>query len=143
MAYRQLRSIDKRKQENGHRVFRLGENALLADQYQDAIRILDYIIREKGRESPYYYKSHELTLQAKRAHINLENEQNRLDQISDLVDEYLYLADSLGYNRRSEEHTSELQSRGHLVCRLLLEKKKKQHTQKITYDVVRGLQTSC
>src|SRR5690625_5506182 len=27
--------------------------------------------------------------------------------------------------RRSEEHTSELQSRGHLVCRLLLEKKKK------------------
>src|SRR5437660_9231314 len=33
---------------------------------------------------------------------------------------------------RSEEHTSELQSRGHLVCRLLLEKKKtkkdKNHT---------------
>src|SRR5690625_3379628 len=28
---------------------------------------------------------------------------------------------------RSEEHTSELQSRGHLVCRLLLEKKKKKH----------------
>src|SRR5690625_5888956 len=28
-------------------------------------------------------------------------------------------------NSRSEEHTSELQSRGHLVCRLLLEKKKK------------------
>src|SRR5439155_17683708 len=26
---------------------------------------------------------------------------------------------------RSEEHTSELQSRGHLVCRLLLEKKKR------------------
>src|SRR2546422_7240065 len=29
------------------------------------------------------------------------------------------------YLRRSEEHTSELQSRLHLVCRLLLEKKKK------------------
>src|SRR5439155_14651393 len=28
---------------------------------------------------------------------------------------------------RSEEHTSELQSRGHLVCRLLLEKKKQLH----------------
>src|SRR5437660_9682260 len=27
-------------------------------------------------------------------------------------------------DERSEEHTSELQSRGHLVCRLLLEKKK-------------------
>src|SRR3989442_10831723 len=31
----------------------------------------------------------------------------------------------LGQARRSEEHTSELQSRPHLVCRLLLEKKKK------------------
>src|SRR2546422_4598177 len=30
-----------------------------------------------------------------------------------------------GASRRSEEHTSELQSRLHLVCRLLLEKKKK------------------
>src|SRR3712207_7833824 len=29
--------------------------------------------------------------------------------------------------RRSEEHTSELQSRQYLVCRLLLEKKKKEH----------------
>src|SRR6266498_5115394 len=29
---------------------------------------------------------------------------------------------------RSEEHTSELQSRPHLVCRLLLEKKKKKQT---------------
>src|SRR2546428_8662971 len=30
-----------------------------------------------------------------------------------------------GYHSRSEEHTSELQSRSDLVCRLLLEKKKK------------------
>src|SRR5437870_7900642 len=36
-----------------------------------------------------------------------------------------------GYRtRRSEEHTSELQSRGHLVCRLLLEKKKKKKIKK-------------
>src|SRR3712207_985697 len=32
--------------------------------------------------------------------------------------------DSLDFARRSEEHTSELQSRQYLVCRLLLEKKK-------------------
>src|SRR5690625_5932342 len=35
---------------------------------------------------------------------------------------------------RSEEHTSELQSRGHLVCRLLLEKKKKQRNHKRIRD---------
>src|SRR5690625_6739855 len=33
-------------------------------------------------------------------------------------------AETAGVISRSEEHTSELQSRGHLVCRLLLEKKK-------------------
>src|SRR5690625_6246579 len=32
--------------------------------------------------------------------------------------------EAYGDDDRSEEHTSELQSRGHLVCRLLLEKKK-------------------
>src|SRR5688572_5637995 len=34
-------------------------------------------------------------------------------------------------NARSEEHTSELQSQSNLVCRLLLEKKKHQHTNKL------------
>src|SRR2546429_6777855 len=36
---------------------------------------------------------------------------------------------------RSEEHTSELQSRLHLVCRLLLEKKKK-HTDVYTLQII-------
>src|SRR5690625_205056 len=48
-----------------------------------------------------------------------------------------FLARKLNFNRedevaivfRSEEHTSELQSRGHLVCRLLLEKKKQKNNQ--------------
>src|SRR2546422_7642632 len=37
-----------------------------------------------------------------------------------------------GLRVRSEEHTSELQSRLHLVCRLLLEKKKKTKNQRKT-----------
>src|SRR5258707_8941701 len=39
---------------------------------------------------------------------------------------YGLLDESSKLNLRSEEHTSELQSRQYLVCRLLLEKKKKQ-----------------
>src|SRR5687768_18271000 len=38
--------------------------------------------------------------------------------------------DDLKITERSEEHTSELQSRLHLVCRLLLEKKKKKNRKK-------------
>src|SRR5439155_19412012 len=38
-------------------------------------------------------------------------------------DDWKHKGQVLPIVRRSEEHTSELQSRGHLVCRLLLEKK--------------------
>src|SRR3989449_7104239 len=38
---------------------------------------------------------------------------------------------------RSEEHTSELQSRLHLVCRLLLEKKKEQYTKATQMTLIR------
>src|SRR2546422_7956165 len=41
-----------------------------------------------------------------------------------------------GDSVRSEEHTSELQSRLHLVCRLLLEKKKKQTNDLELYRLV-------
>src|SRR2546430_10648611 len=40
-----------------------------------------------------------------------------------------------GPRLRSEEHTSELQSQSNLVCRLLLEKKKKKRIHTITSDV--------
>src|SRR3989442_4839822 len=61
--------------------------------------------------------------------------------ISHVVEDHLVLArqveeaavlvgDLCGGHGRSEEHTSELQSRPHLVCRLLLEKKKKKQSRR-------------
>src|SRR2546429_3342472 len=41
--------------------------------------------------------------------------------------------------RRSEEHTSELQSRLHLVCRLLLEKKKNTTITKSSLQIIKDL----
>src|SRR5256886_8042188 len=43
---------------------------------------------------------------------------------------------SVSVGSRSEEHTSELQSQSNLVCRLLLEKKKKKTNQKIPYTKI-------
>src|SRR5690625_5948276 len=43
--------------------------------------------------------------------------------IERIADHATNIGESIIYLVRSEEHTSELQSRGHLVCRLLLEKK--------------------
>src|SRR2546429_3750057 len=49
----------------------------------------------------------------------------------------IWIVNSCGFlSSRSEEHTSELQSRLHLVCRLLLEKKKKQTILSINHNII-------
>src|SRR2546422_4766929 len=50
-----------------------------------------------------------------------------------LLDQIVHQILKLG--TRSEEHTSELQSRLHLVCRLLLEKKKNNATNRLTPNI--------
>src|SRR5947209_12510374 len=50
---------------------------------------------------------------------------------------YLHMFRGLRYEPRSEEHTSELQSRQYLVCRLLLEKKKHGISQGKTAPIAR------
>src|SRR5690625_6390188 len=46
-----------------------------------------------------------------------------IDDIIDQYERHMHYLHLIRDEERSEEHTSELQSRGHLVCRLLLEKK--------------------
>src|SRR3989442_4863190 len=48
-----------------------------------------------------------------------------------------------GPTLRSEEHTSELQSRPHLVCRLLLEKKKKYYSTQASQTAVNVSKSKC
>src|SRR3712207_6893879 len=57
-----------------------------------------------------------------------------LDSLQGATEEVLRRAEGIAYleYRRSEEHTSELQSRQYLVCRLLLEKKKTTQTYRST-----------
>src|SRR5687768_17838926 len=55
------------------------------------------------------------------------------DSMSPTVPPISQIRKSRSSSRRSEEHTSELQSRLHLVCRLLLEKKKQKHKSQTHY----------
>src|SRR5690606_40102799 len=57
-----------------------------------------------------------------RAIINIEDHDAQTDIYHKIIKENLSVRET---EARSEEHTSELQSRENLVCRLLLEKKKK------------------
>src|SRR4051794_41505237 len=59
----------------------------------------------------------------------VEASQGKIGNLTDQVLLYCYHYDPAA--GRSEEHTSELQSPVHLVCRLLLEKKKKKQLRKI------------
>src|SRR5690625_6205499 len=56
----------------------------------------------------------------------LKEDQKTTHHYSMSFKEILLISITSLYFLRSEEHTSELQSRGHIVCRLLLEKKKTQ-----------------
>src|SRR5690348_8305587 len=60
---------------------------------------------------------------------DLTERQNTLLRLQDLQSELAHVGRKRD-GHRSEEHTSELQSPVHLVCRLLLEKKKKKNTNK-------------
>src|SRR5690625_4778863 len=82
----------------------LASNKELKATYEE-----NQLVREKNSE----YKTLVYDNQA------LEKENEELRETLDLNES------NRDFNSRSEEHTSELQSRGHLVCRLLLEKKKK------------------
>src|SRR5690554_4362150 len=70
--------------------------------------------------------------------IALEKIENRIIKSNDAASEQIKVAIEDSYKRllfpslsnKAEEHTSELQSRPHLVCRLLLEKKKKKKKKK-------------
>src|SRR5690625_6376138 len=91
-------------------------------------------IRPPPRSTLFPYTTLFRSVPAEIALQRVPDEGAGLDQ-DRIVDPHL-LADleHLFLGRRSEEHTSELQSRGHLVCRLLLEKKKEQPNRKQAID---------
>src|SRR5258708_29958838 len=102
------------------------------------------MIRRPPRSTlfPYttLFRSHQISLSAGRALDRLLGGLGRLRQGSDRefpgAARHSALLSALhprhrGRLLRSEEHTSELQSPDHLVCRLLLEKKKKSNTSDI------------
>src|SRR5690554_7392187 len=62
-----------------------------------------------------------------RSELNSYLQDKRLTELNAVFshdEKHSYVQDKISLDGRSEEHTSELQSRPHLVCRLLLEKKK-------------------
>jgi tetratricopeptide (TPR) repeat protein len=65
-ALRQAKALDKRRNEDGSRIYLLAQTAIREQQYDAGIEAYQYIIEEKGTDSPYYIDSKRYLLIAKR-----------------------------------------------------------------------------
>src|SRR5699024_11854405 len=92
-------------------------------------QLIDKLVGVQSSKQNYYtqLKQTILELEKKNTQLEIINDVMRSFNIEMSMDEMLrHILEKLNkiYPFRSEEHTSELQSRFDLVCRLLLEKKK-------------------
>src|SRR5207253_6015518 len=114
-----LRSIIKRHPEWDFPYVVLGDILLFRKDFVGAERLLTKAVRINPKSPP--------------AHLILADVltyQDSKEKRALAVQEAKAALMLIGQHVRSEEHTSELQSRGHLVCRLLLEKKKRKDTKR-------------
>src|SRR5690625_3850983 len=101
---------------------------MLTGGYQAWVAAGNKVTKDISVPIPKTYEPNVLT----EATVDMSDVKNKLQASTAILidsrakDRYLGKVEPL-YKKRSEEHTSELQSRGHLVCRLLLEKKKKKN----------------
>lgn len=99
-ALRQVKSLDRRLQENGMRVYQLGNTASFAGAYDEAIEAYDYIIQEKGRQSPYYVAAKQQLLDCKRRQLVAMRELNAIT-MDELEKEYEAFLAEYGRNRET------------------------------------------
>src|SRR5690606_40724366 len=103
--------IDREINERG-----IATSQIVANNSQGAGLVAESFVEAMGAEGPY------AELMGREVDTNAAVRSNAFHAIIDLYEGLEMVAQET----RSEEHTSELQSRENLVCRLLLEKKKTQ-----------------
>jgi tetratricopeptide (TPR) repeat protein len=95
-ALRQVRALDKRNNENGLRVFQLAHTALNAKDYDAAIRAFDYIVEQKGLNSPFYLDAKQGALRARRDKLT-EGYDYTTAELRELEAGYLEFLTEFGY----------------------------------------------
>lgn len=99
-ALRQVKSLDRKRQENGFRVYQLANTASFSGAYDEAIEAYEYIISNKGPQSPYYVASKQQLLDCKRRQLADLRELNAVT-MEELEKEYVAFLDEYGRNRET------------------------------------------
>ncbi len=106
-ALRQDKALDRKLDENGGRVFRLGGIAAADGDYDAAIEAYDYIVSEKGLSSSFYIEAQRESLSCKRQKI-VEGFDYKIEDLRELENQYEIFLDEFGKNKTTATIIAEL-----------------------------------
>ncbi len=106
-ALRQVRALDRRYQENGGRIFQLGQIASGDGDFETAIQAYDYIVEEKGRSSSFYLDAKREALRNRRLKL-VEGFDYTETELRELEQQYNEFLDEFGRNKASASIILEL-----------------------------------
>lgn len=99
-ALRQMQALDRRNFENGRRVYNLAQSAENAKDFVTAQKGYDYIIEQKGEESPYYFAAQQKSLNVRLKQLTMGFD-FKTEDIRALFNDYNQLLDEKGRNPRT------------------------------------------
>jgi tetratricopeptide (TPR) repeat protein len=105
-AFRQLRALDRRFDENGQRIFNLGYVALNESDFEAALEAFSYITREKGVNSPYYLEAQKAYLSTQRK--SIADKGGSMEQLKSLETDYQAFLNEFGSNSMTAPIIAEL-----------------------------------
>ncbi len=108
-ALRQLRALDRRLKENGARIYQMAQIAANDGDYDPAIEAFDFIVAQKGVESPFYLDAKRSSLRYRRIKL-IEGFSYTQADLRVLEEEYLSFLEENGYNRNTAPLILELAS---------------------------------
>ncbi|MDP4710888.1 MAG: tetratricopeptide repeat protein [Saprospiraceae bacterium] len=106
-AFRQMRALDRRMQEDGQRIYRLGRIAANEGDFDAAIEAFQYVYQTKGPGSGYYVESKRLCMLSKREKI-VGGFQYTREELETLELEYEQFLDEFGRSTATAAIMAEL-----------------------------------
>lgn len=100
-ALRQAKSLDKLLDENGSRIYQLGQIAKNANEWDAAIKAFDYITKEKGPQNSFYVEAKKEGLVCKRNKVKLSASPTTRDELVTIEHDYESFLQEFGKNRNS------------------------------------------
>ncbi|NNE26713.1 MAG: tetratricopeptide repeat protein, partial [Saprospiraceae bacterium] len=105
-ALRQARSLDRKYNEGGARVMKIGNIAYYDGDYETAIKAFEYVTQDKGLNNSLYVEAKRAILKSKRNKVTMDYDYDLAD-LDTLVIEYENFINEFGINPQTEHLVKE------------------------------------